>query len=70
MKLTQEEITINGLKKNPIIYRKISKHGTTIYAETIYGSFVDLKEDGMCQQKNAMSRKELIKYGYKRVDNN
>ena len=48
---------------------RISKHGTTIY-ETIYeltryGSYVNVKEYGMVQQKNAMSYKELIKYGYK-----
>jgi len=35
------------------------------YVETIYGSFVNSAEYGMAQQKNAMSEKELIKYGYK-----
>ena len=45
------------------------KHGTTIY-ETIYeltryGSYVNVKDYGMVQEKNAMSYKELIRYGYK-----
>lgn len=43
------------------------KKGNTTYVETIYGSFVDKDEYGMVQQKNAMSRKELIKYGYIRI---
>lgn len=37
----------------------------TIYEITKYGSYVNIKEYGMVQEKNAMSYKELIKYGYK-----
>lgn len=40
----------------------------TVYERTKYGSYVDISEYGMCQQKNAMSLKELKKYGYKPVD--
>lgn len=43
------------------------KKGNTIYIETVYGSFVNKDEYGMAQQKNAMSEKELKKYGYKLV---
>lgn len=58
--LTEQEIEENNLKPNPIIYTK----GKTLYAETIYGSFVDVDEYGMVQQKNALSEKELKKYEY------
>jgi hypothetical protein len=44
-----------------------SKKGNAIYVETIYGSFIDLSDDGHAQQKNAMSEKELIKYKYKKI---
>jgi predicted RNA-binding protein with RPS1 domain len=37
----------------------------TIYEITKYGSYVNVKEYGMVQEKNAMSYKELVKYGYK-----
>lgn len=48
-------------KKGGKVYE--NKHGT-VYVETIYGSFVDIKEDGMSQQKNAMSSRELKRAGY------
>ncbi len=44
---------------------KRTKYGTSTYEITPYGSYVDINEYGMAQQKNAMSHKELIKYGYK-----
>jgi len=44
---------------------KVTKHGTTTYERTKHGSYVDIDEYGMVQQKNAMSYKELVKYGYK-----
>jgi len=44
---------------------KRTKYGTSTYEITPYGSYVDINEYGMAQQKNAMSYKELIKYGYK-----
>lgn len=55
--------------RNPKRMVQRTKHGSTIY-ETIYeitkyGSYVNVKECGMVQQKNAMSYKELVKYGYK-----
>jgi hypothetical protein len=62
MKLSRKIIEENKLKTNPLIY----KIKNTIYAETIYGSFVDINESGMHQQKNALSKKELIKIGYKK----
>lgn len=55
--------------RNPKRMVQRTKVGTTVY-ETIYeitkyGSYVNVKEYGMVQEKNAMSYKELIKYGYK-----
>lgn len=66
IKLSQKEINANNLKQNPDIYIKNSSSGKRVWAETVHGSFVDLSEYGMTQQKNAMSSKELIKYGYKK----
>lgn len=63
MILTQKIIDENHLKQHPKIY---SKNGI-YYGETIYGSFVNLAEYGMAQQKNAMSEKELIKFNYKLI---
>jgi len=42
-----------------------TKDGTTIYELTRYGSYVNIAEYGMVQQKNAMSYRELLKYNYK-----
>ena len=47
---------------------KVTKHGTTTYERTKYGSYVNINECGMVQQKNAMSYKELVKYGYEPVN--
>jgi len=44
---------------------KVTEHGTSIFEQTQYGSYVDIKLYGMAQQKNAMSYRELVKYGYK-----
>ncbi len=44
---------------------KVTGYGTTIYERTKYQSYVNIDEYGMVQQKNAMSYKELVKYGYK-----
>ena len=54
---------MSNIKKNGKKYAK----GPYEYVETIYGSFVDSTEYGIAQQKNAMSERELIEYGYKRV---
>lgn len=56
------------LSKDNLPKRMISKHDTTIYERTKYGSYVNIDQYGMAQQKNAMSYKELIKYGYKPVN--
>ena len=45
---------------------KKTKYGTSIFARTKYGSYVDESEYGMVQQKNACSMKELLAAGYKR----
>ena len=37
----------------------------TIYEQTQYGSYVNVAEYGLVQQKNASSHKDLVKYGYK-----
>ena len=54
---------MSNLKKNGKVYKK----GTNIQRETIWGSFVHDGQYGMAQAKNAMSEKELLKYGYKRI---
>jgi len=36
-----------------------------VYVLTKYGSYVNESEDGMVAQKNAMSYRELLKYGYR-----
>jgi len=47
--------------------KKRYKKRNVIYVETKYGDFIDESEYGMTQQKNAMSEKELIKYGFKLI---
>ena len=57
-----KKILYGNLPKRMI---KLTKSGTNIYEITKYGSYVNVAEYGMVQQKNAMSYEELIKYGYK-----
>ena len=52
---------MDNIKPNGKKYTK----GQYEYTETIYGSFVNSTEYGSTQQKNALSERELIKYGYK-----
>lgn len=39
--------------------------GTTVYIKNKYGSYTENGDTDMSAQKNAMSYKELVKYGYK-----
>lgn len=48
-------------RKLPQFLRK----GNSVYQRTRYGSYVDLSEYGMAQQKNARSYIELKTAGYK-----
>ena len=44
---------------------KKTKHGTSVFVRTKFGSYVDESENGMVQQKNACSYKDLLNAGYK-----
>lgn len=44
------------------------KKGNITYVITPYGSYVNDREDGIAQQKNACSSEELIKLGFKPTD--
>ena len=39
-------------------------NGVTIYERTKYGSYVNISEYGVTQQKNALSYKQLVNCGY------
>lgn len=47
--------------KSPKKYRK----GKIVYKRTKHSSYVNPNDPFMVQEKNAMSERELIKYGYK-----
>ena len=38
--------------------------GTTTYIPTGFGTYMDDKEYGMVQEKNSLTIKDLLKYGY------
>jgi hypothetical protein len=52
-------------KKSKNLPKKMKHRRGGRLEKTIYGSYVDPTDDGMSQQKNAMSYKEAIKYGYR-----
>ena len=41
--------------------------GKTIYERSKYGSYINIEEYGIVQQKNAMSLKELISANFKPI---
>lgn len=51
----------NSTKKLPKVM--VNKAGSKL-VKTPYGSYVNPDEDGMAQQKNAISYREAIKFGY------
>ncbi|WPH64699.1 hypothetical protein [Vibrio phage vB_VpaP_SJSY21] len=43
------------------------KPPSSLLERTPYGSYVNVEDDGMAAQKNAMSYKEAYRFGYRRA---